>query len=138
MPNDLSALDRWKILDNLRRSLLAPALLILLVAGWLWLPGSALVWTLSVVLALAVMVFAGLVTMWLRRLRRTRLVWSLQPLWLAALRWLMALAVLPYETLIMVDAIATALYRMKFTRKRLAKRVSMKVTGLSSNRPEER
>ena len=31
-PNRLSALSRWKILDNLRRSLVAPALLALLVA----------------------------------------------------------------------------------------------------------
>ncbi len=40
VPNDLSTLDRWKILDNLRRSLLSPSLLALLVVGWLWLPGS--------------------------------------------------------------------------------------------------
>ena len=33
--NDLSLLDRWKILDNLRRSLLAPSLLALPLVGWL-------------------------------------------------------------------------------------------------------
>ena len=37
--NPLTAIGRWKILDNLRRSLVAPALLALLVAGWLVLPG---------------------------------------------------------------------------------------------------
>ncbi len=45
IPNDFSTLDRWKILDNLRRSLLAPSLLALLIAGWLWLPGPTLFWT---------------------------------------------------------------------------------------------
>jgi len=33
IPNDLSVIARWKILDNLRRSLLSPALLILFIAG---------------------------------------------------------------------------------------------------------
>ena len=61
-PNTLSVIDRWKILDNLRRSLLAPSLLLLLVAGWLFLPGSPLVWTIVGVLAPAMPVFTGLVS----------------------------------------------------------------------------
>ena len=35
----ISNISRWKIFDNLRRSLVEPATLLLLVAGWLWLPG---------------------------------------------------------------------------------------------------
>jgi len=119
MPNDLSALDRWKILDNLRRSLLAPALLAFLIAGWLWLPGSALVWTLAVMLALAVMVFAGLVTVLIHRLRGALLAWTTYSVWTDALRWLLALVFLPYETLIVLDAIACTLVRLTITRKRL-------------------
>ena len=41
--NTLPLISRWKILDNLRRSLVAPTLLALLVAGWTLLPGSPLV-----------------------------------------------------------------------------------------------
>ena len=41
--NPLPLIGRWKILDNLRRSLVAPALLVLLVAGWTLLPGAAVV-----------------------------------------------------------------------------------------------
>ena len=37
--NTLPLIGRWKILDNLRRSLVAPTLLALLVAGWTVLPG---------------------------------------------------------------------------------------------------
>ncbi|MBV9126260.1 MAG: glycosyl transferase family 36, partial [Planctomycetes bacterium] len=44
-PNPLTVLSRWKVLDNMRRSLVMPALLLLLAAGWLFLPGSAWVWT---------------------------------------------------------------------------------------------
>ncbi|MCC2671375.1 MAG: cellobiose phosphorylase, partial [Armatimonadetes bacterium] len=43
VPNPLSAIARWKMFDNLRRSLIAPGLLVLLAAGWLVLPGSELV-----------------------------------------------------------------------------------------------
>ena len=43
-------IDTWKMLDNLRRSLLPPALLLLLMAGWLGLPGAAWVWTAAAVL----------------------------------------------------------------------------------------
>ena len=51
--NTLAAIGRWKILDNLRRSLVAPTLLAMLVAGWLWLPGSPLAWTLAAVAVVA-------------------------------------------------------------------------------------
>jgi cyclic beta-1,2-glucan synthetase len=46
--NTLPVIARWKILDNLRRSLVAPTLLALLVAGWTVLPGSRWLWTLAV------------------------------------------------------------------------------------------
>jgi cellobiose phosphorylase len=52
VPNTLPAVARWKVLDNLRRSLLAPALVALLVAGWTVLPGSAMVWSVFGLLVL--------------------------------------------------------------------------------------
>jgi cyclic beta-1,2-glucan synthetase len=50
--NKLPLIAQWKILDNLRRSLLPPALLALVVAGLTFLPGLPAVWVL---LALAVL-----------------------------------------------------------------------------------
>ncbi len=38
--NTLPLIARWKIFDNLRRSLVAPALLIWLIGAWTFLPGS--------------------------------------------------------------------------------------------------
>ncbi|MFI5370586.1 MAG: glucoamylase family protein, partial [Candidatus Eisenbacteria bacterium] len=52
--NRLPLISRWKILDNLRRSLVAPALVVMLASAWTWLPGSPLAWTLA---ALAVLGF---------------------------------------------------------------------------------
>jgi cellobiose phosphorylase len=45
--NSLSFLSQWKILDNLRRSLVACAMLGLLLLGWAELP-SAIGWTLAI------------------------------------------------------------------------------------------
>jgi cellobiose phosphorylase len=43
-PNPLSAFNRWKIFDNLRRSLVPPAAVALLLAGWLFTP-APLLWS---------------------------------------------------------------------------------------------
>jgi cyclic beta-1,2-glucan synthetase len=43
--NPLPLLERWKIFDNLRRSLVPPSLVLLLVLGWTVLPGSAWLWS---------------------------------------------------------------------------------------------
>ena len=55
--NRLPMLSRWKILDNLRRSLLAPATVALLLAAWTLLPGSPALWTVVVVAATAFPLF---------------------------------------------------------------------------------
>ncbi len=52
--NRLPLISRWKILDNLRRSLVEPALVTMLASAWTWLPGSPLGWTVA---ALAVLGF---------------------------------------------------------------------------------
>ena len=44
--NRLPLISRWKILDNLRRSLVPPSLVALFIAGWAFLPGRPLFWTL--------------------------------------------------------------------------------------------
>src|SRR5205085_11942736 len=57
--NPLSALSRWKILDNLRRSLAAGALCALFVLGWTVLQ-PAWLWTLAGVAVLFVPGLLGL------------------------------------------------------------------------------
>ena len=59
--NPISTISRWKILDNLRRSLVEPATMILLVAGWLGLPGGPVYWTLVTLFLLFVPVFIQLI-----------------------------------------------------------------------------
>ena len=49
VPNPLSVISRWKILDNLRRSLVEPAIFLLFLLGWLCLPGRPAAWTVATV-----------------------------------------------------------------------------------------
>lgn len=48
--NPISTVSRWKILDNLRRSLIEPIAFLLFVFGWFFLPGGAPYWTVTVLL----------------------------------------------------------------------------------------
>ncbi|MGA2991304.1 MAG: glycosyl transferase, partial [Candidatus Korobacteraceae bacterium] len=54
IPNPISLISRWKILDNLRRSVVTPATVVLLLLGWTLLHSSALYWTLVTLLILFV------------------------------------------------------------------------------------
>jgi hypothetical protein len=56
--NPTSTISRWKILDNLRRSLIEPVSFLLFLFGWFFLPGGALYWTVT---ALVLMLLPGLV-----------------------------------------------------------------------------
>jgi len=51
--NRLTALSRWKIFDNLRRSTVEISLIVFLLAGWWFHPELALRWTVLALLALA-------------------------------------------------------------------------------------
>ena len=56
--NRLPLIARWKILDNLRRSLVPPGTLALLISAWTWLPGSTWAWTLAVYLGMAFPIYS--------------------------------------------------------------------------------
>lgn len=116
--NQFSTLDRWKIIDNLRRSLLIPAILACLLMGWLWLPASPLIWTLISISLFALPPMIGTIRDVTQRLfKNIGIDWH--QVGYSMLRWLLGLTFLPYQTLITLDAIGTTLTRMLFTRKRL-------------------
>ncbi len=115
----LSAISRWKILDNLRRSLMAPALLLLILAGWLVLPGYPGAWTVAGVLVLAIPVLTGFWTALRRRLNSQPAHQTEASLINSFFRWLLALAFLPYEAQIAADAILKTLVRLGITHRGL-------------------
>jgi cyclic beta-1,2-glucan synthetase len=105
LPNPLTLIDRWKIADNLRRSLAAPLLLLFLMAGWVGLPGAPWVWTLGAVAAALAPVLPALAS---SRGRATSLA-----------RGLLELAFLPHAASLVVDAVTRVCVRMFFTRRHM-------------------
>jgi cyclic beta-1,2-glucan synthetase len=118
LPNRFSLLSRWKIFDNLRRSLLMPSLLALLITGWVSFPGISWIWSLIVPLILAVPLLTcvgnGLQHLIWRKLRGLPVSFRYSfHFW----RWLMAQAFLPFEALLAMHAITSTLFRLWVTRR---------------------
>ncbi|MBK8986623.1 MAG: hypothetical protein IPM39_11165 [Chloroflexi bacterium] len=117
--NDLSTIGRWKIADNLRRSLLSPMLLLLFVTGWLWLPGSPLVWTVLALLTSAASLLTSVVSTVWRAIGGASWAELRRPLRDDTIRWLLFVAFLPYESLLTVAAIGATLWRLLISRRNL-------------------
>jgi cellobiose phosphorylase len=122
-PNPLSALSRWKLFDNLRRSLVSPALLALLIGGWLFGPGPAWFWSLLVVMMVFLVPLLSTLFEFIRKPgERGWLVHLMQTARSAGrpmAHAFLTLMLLPYETLISLDAILRSGVRMLFTRRGL-------------------
>ena len=122
-PNVLSGLSRWKLFDNLRRSLLAPATLLLLVIAWLVLPnGGALAATLLMVGIAALPAALGAAG-GLAKPTGLPLIAHLARVTSGLLRgWTTSaceLAFLPFEAVEAVRAIGLTLWRLTVTRRHL-------------------
>jgi len=107
-----SAIDRWKMFDNLRRALLAPAILLLFTLGMISLPGLAALWTAIVLLSLGVPLLTGMARSALQTVGGEHPTAAFHPSGWNLLRWLLAVAFLPYEAYVALDAILTTLYRL--------------------------
>ena len=114
-----SAIDRWKMLDNLRRAILAPALLLIFVLGLFFFPGLALLWTIVVFITLGIPLFTGLARSALQILGGEYLGIALRPLGWNFVRWMLAVAFLPYEAYVSIDAVFTTTYRLLISRRNL-------------------
>jgi len=116
--NSLSTIDRWKIIDNLRRSLVNPIMLALMLAGWFFLPGHVLVWTALALSPFIISILSSLIAA-LRAPRAEFPETRSRPVQQTLLRTLFEIVFLPYQSLAIIDAIATTLVRLTITRKRL-------------------
>jgi hypothetical protein len=120
--NPLSPLSRWKIFDNLRRSLVAPALLALLTLGWTLLP-DPLYWTAFVLCLTLVPVPVEALLAAARKAPaaswRQHLGFALRTGGIRLEQALFGLACLPFEALLAIDAIGRTLWRQHVSRRRL-------------------
>ena len=120
----IPAVGRWKMIDNLRRSLVPIAQLIALFVGWSLLPvQAAVVWTSGLILTMLLpQVFSILVDGFRipphssLRLRSTEL-W--RSVYLAVALTGANLAFLTNQATMMLDAVARTLYRLTVSKKNL-------------------
>ena len=129
----LSAIDRWKVLDNLRRSLTPPAMVLLLFAGWLVLPGGPWFWTAIAILTLAVPILLGAATS-VNRLAaggawRPTVAHAVRGAGMDLLRWLLGLLFLAYEAATVTEAVGRTLYRVFRSRRHLLEWQSAALTA---------
>ncbi|HEU0253231.1 MAG TPA: protein ndvB, partial [Pyrinomonadaceae bacterium] len=126
--NVLPLMARWKILDNLRRSLVAPSLFIWLVAACSFLPGSVLLWSLFVFSVIAFPVHLHVTTgllMHPRGIPWTSHFWSVfGDFRTNAAQIALSFVFLPHQAWLMCDAIIRALYRKLISRQNLLEWVS--------------
>ena len=115
LKNPLSALSRWKIFDNLRRSLVPSALTLLLLLGWTVL-SPAWLWTLSVI---GILFLPPVLASILDLFRKPDDVLLIQHLMATArstgrhvAHAMFTLVCLPYEAFFSLDAIVRTAWRM--------------------------
>ncbi|MDI6901885.1 MAG: glucoamylase family protein [Anaerosomatales bacterium] len=122
-PNPLTGLHRWKIVDNLRRSLFPPAVMAFLFGGMALLPGPD--WCLVAVVAAIVFfpVYFSVADSLLFRPRGADVRGDRSSLtrdfWRDTARATLSLAVLPHQAYVMIDAIGRALWRMGVSKRGL-------------------
>jgi cyclic beta-1,2-glucan synthetase len=119
LPNRLSALDRWKIFDNLRRSLVPIGLVALAAAGWLVLPGSPWIWTILTIAVPAVYLLTDLVSGLARGRRRGAVRSALRQLIDHLGRWSLAVVFLAQDAAVALDAISRTTWRLFSSRRNL-------------------
>lgn len=128
-------LGRWKMLDNLRRTLSAPSSLLALLIGWTLPLNAALVWTAFVVATIAVPALLPA----LSGLRPRRAIAASsylaalsQDLMLALAQIALLITFLAHQAWLMIDAILRTLYRLGFSGRHLLEWVTAAQSQLAS------
>ena len=127
--NRLSFLSYWKIVDNLRRSLMPASLLVFLIAAW-WSQSVKAIGLACLVLAFPLLV-RGIMTIRHRPkadgTTQFRYAWKWE-LSRTLLQCLLQLTFLPHRAFYLTDAIRRTLYRLCISKKRLLEWESAAVT----------
>ena len=121
--NHLPLISRWKIFDNLRRSLVAPTMFLWLLMVWTLIPGSPIMWTLFVLIELAFPIYTHLTSNLLTHPKGVPWTSHFWSLWgdvrTNTAQVLLAGASIAHQAYTKIDAIMRTLYRKFISRKNL-------------------
>ncbi|MBI3544550.1 MAG: DUF3131 domain-containing protein, partial [Deltaproteobacteria bacterium] len=127
-PNPLSLISRWKLFDNLRRSVVPPAMILWLVLAWSFLPGPTFLWTVPVLLILTFPLYGPVSRTLL--VRRRGLPWGSyfrdvgKQFWSQLEQSLLTSAFLARQAYNQTDAIVRTLYRLLVSKRKFLEWVS--------------
>ncbi|MGB8414327.1 MAG: protein ndvB, partial [Candidatus Binatus sp.] len=114
--SSIPPLGRWKMIDNLRRTLSAPTLLLALIAGWRLPEPAALIWTGFIVATIATAPMLPFLTGIIPRRRdiskRSHIRAVVTDLAVGLAQLAMMLTLLAHQAWLMSDAISRTLYRL--------------------------
>jgi cyclic beta-1,2-glucan synthetase len=120
--NPLSGLSRWKLFDNLRRSLVPSSLTVLLLLGWTVLSPFWL-WTWVVIgIILIPPLLAAILDLFQKPedvLPEQHVAAALRSAWQHIVQTVLTIVCLPYEAFFSLDAIVRTIWRMLVTHTRL-------------------
>jgi cyclic beta-1,2-glucan synthetase len=122
---DLCGLTRWQIIDNLRRSLLAPALLLVALLGLRVLPGRGWVWETVVLLTIFLPFLRAIARGLVGRSRS-------HTIGVTFMQSAVQLMTLPFAAVLTLDAILRTIYRLFISRRNLIEWVTSAQTDHSS------
>ena len=127
---------RWKMLDNLRRTLSAPAIYLALLAGWLLPLDAAVVWTAFVVATFAIPAFIpafiGIIPRRFGLSQRRHWYMVGGDFALASLQLALLITLIASQAWLMTDAILRTLFRLFVRRRKLLEWVTAAQSKVSS------
>ena len=139
----MTVIERWKMIDNLRRTVSMPTALVTLVVGWTWPRSSPLLWLAFILAVIAIPgllpVLAGVVPRASGISKRSHVRAVARDLSLAVRQSLFTLTMMPHQAWLMTDAIVRTLWRLCLSRRRMlewvpaadaASQVPVNVAGL--------
>ena len=118
----IPALSRWKMIDNLRRTLSPPGMFLTLLAGWLVPHVSPWMWTGFILATISIPPLAPFLAGLKMRggsSKRSYVRGVLSDFWLAAAQIGLTIVLLAHQAWLMSDAIARTLVRLFITRRSL-------------------
>ncbi|MCE5293090.1 MAG: hypothetical protein LLF94_00565 [Chlamydiales bacterium] len=115
--NPLSAMNRWKIFDNLRRSLLPISVMLLLITSWL-VPQMSAIWTLVGAASIFLPPLLQVIGLLFNKMSYTSFsLW--REMGLSIVRALLNMALLPQEAYFSLDSIVRVCYRRLISHRQL-------------------
>ncbi|WP_073993587.1 GH36-type glycosyl hydrolase domain-containing protein [Parasporobacterium paucivorans] len=121
--NPLSYVSKWKIMDNLRRSLLTPSVMLLIILGLSILPGSGIFWVGFGIVSMGLPLILSFLTQIFRDGLKPDCIKRHLPGFFGikapVFQFFIGIIFLPYQALTVLEAVAVTLTRVFITKKKM-------------------